>query len=346
MADLQNVIVTRAIIHAVEPPAAPHLSTRLITLQGTPKADRIRKFLQAHVARTWVDSGSEAARFVDESPGSAFDHCQVMFSKPSEFVRRSRQLAQRLHDKMAPNSRITPGNLVVCECSEDGQAYIALLKLDVSSGIQRHIDGTEVELLEVPELLPDVARKLQKAAVIRVLGQPDYDLRLVDRQDGEVVAKFFRDGFLGVSIAYSPADLTKQLHDHTFSLTAQLQKKGQLSPREVEDVSVRLADTLEHTDELELASWVPQLPINPEARTQLGEALRKKMPQPSFPIDKTEAEKLRQHYYYLGEYGIKVQFSQEALDNGTVTRTVDSDGITTLTIRGNLTKVASPRARA
>jgi len=39
--------------------------------------------------------------------------------------------------------------------------------------------------------------------MIRRTDQPDFDLRVIDRQDGEVVAKFFQKGFLGASESFT-----------------------------------------------------------------------------------------------------------------------------------------------
>ena len=243
---------------------------------------------------------------------------------------------------MTAHPRITPGNLVVCDCSDDTDRYIALLKLDVSSGIQRHIEGNEVDLIDVPELLPDEDRELQKAAVIVSSEDFDFDMRVIDRQDGEVVAKFFQEAFLGASIAYTPTYLTRKLYDSTIFAGRRLEKSGVLSPRELNDLTGRVAETLQHNSEVVLDTWVPQLPINEDARNQLDQLVRKRLPESSFAIDRQEADRLRQTFC---DHGIKIQYSQEAIDTGAVTRTLNDDGSTTIVVTTHLSQVASPRAR-
>lgn len=246
---------------------------------------------------------------------------------------------------MTAHPRITPGNLVVCDCSDGTDRYIVLLKLDVSSGIQRHIEGNEVDLVDVPELLPDEHRELQKAAVIVSAEDFDFDMRVIDRQDGVVVAKFFQEAFLGASITYPASYLTRKLYDSTISLGRRLEKSGVLSPREVVDLSDRVAETLQHSNEVELGTWVPQLPINEDARKQFDQLVRTRVPESSFAIDRQEADRLRQTFHFVGDHGIKVQYSQEALDSGAVTRTLNDDGTTTIVVHAHLSQVASPRAR-
>src|SRR5690349_662274 len=110
-------------------------------LTGTATGEKINQFLRVHAVRTWSDSGSHTARFTNQLPGSAFEHCRAIISTPTEFVPRSQQLASLLQQSMTTHPR--------------------------------HIEGNEVDLVDVPEFLPDENRRLQKAAV--VVGVEDFD---------------------------------------------------------------------------------------------------------------------------------------------------------------------------
>jgi len=147
---LELINVTRAIIHAVDAKGPEVFSSRLIKLQGSPTANRIRAFLTTHALRTWNDSGSHTAQFT-------IKHLSRLSTSVGQCCERRRirspvaTTAVLLQNSMKTHPNITPGNLVVCDCSDGELRYIALMKLDTSSGVQRRIEGTEVELLDVPD---------------------------------------------------------------------------------------------------------------------------------------------------------------------------------------------------
>lgn len=138
--------------------------------------------------------------------GSAF---RRILDDPADFVPASQQIAGHLYQTMwtAPYSHlIHSGDVLFALVEEDGEQSLAILKIDPSDAIIRHLvltpAGPQVVFEARDDRLPPVDEKtVQKIAILfdrRRMDPEPHDLLLLDNNIKHVkVARFFWDGFLG-----------------------------------------------------------------------------------------------------------------------------------------------------
>jgi hypothetical protein len=224
MRNLQNVIVTRAIVHILEPKAGNiKYSNLCIPLKDNPQ---LSDYFAEHIKLSSRDLMARAARFSGTEPEKPSGICYSMYGSEADFIAGSKELAKQLYGEMTKTERISDGDLVVCRYlvgNAPENEFLAIIKLD-PVGAFRNIERiddlsgkTYIDLRIDPFVFPRTTDVLQKGAYI---GQSvdmeageKLEVLLLDKQlKGAEVAIFFYKDFLGVSFVQDAAELTLRLY--------------------------------------------------------------------------------------------------------------------------------------
>jgi hypothetical protein len=348
---LSNVVVEQAIVHALFPGSNPLLSDVPLAFDGSDASSTIQTLLAMHVANAWADPASRAANFDEPAANVAYKHSKGLFDDSKTLVKNSQALARELADCMRTHPRITPGNLVVCLCVAEQSRYLALLKLDVANVLQRRIDELRqgrrrISLVVVDNVLPTRREKLQKAAIIRQLTpEPDFHMRLIDKQDGQDVAKFFQERFLRARFAFNNKDLTRALYQTALKTGRRMAEEQIVSAVENRALADYVAYTLAQAS-FDLDQWLPGAPINPRARERLGNALRQELEDRTFGIDHPAAESLTAFRFYEDGQGLRLRVPETMLRTGDFSLTHENgQDIIRITTRGVVELANTRRTR-
>jgi hypothetical protein len=142
-----------------------------------------------------------------------------LLADPSQFVPASKEMAGYLYQAMCqgPFSRlIHPGDIMFALVSEGNSQSLAILKIDPSEALIRHLvmtpAGPQVLFEQRDSRLPTVKEEtVQKIAVLfdqRHAAPEPHDLIILDNNIKETkVARFFWDGFLGSQLNRDGRDM-------------------------------------------------------------------------------------------------------------------------------------------
>lgn len=225
-------------------------------------------FFRDYVLQALSHSGHRLASFRDRKNGKVSAAFASLEDDGSQFVPMSRTIAQHLYDVMNESRYkdwIKAGDIMVATFRDtarrdqgDDAEYLAILKIDPSEAIIRHVrespDGKErwVEFEEVDERIPELSEaEIQKIAVVsatRLTEPEEHDLTILDNnlKKQSEVAHFFYDTFLEAELARSAPATTKVILDYTKRFVSQKADviKPSLSPQEAGDIVAETAAEL------------------------------------------------------------------------------------------------------
>lgn len=232
--NLANVQILRVIAHEVvrasqlaERP--PILSEALITLDAR-GMDLVGKRLVSTVS-----SGSHCVDVTvdDATIGSPFDRASAMLDhSDTEFVETSKVLAHSLSTSQTAGP-IKSGSAIFCQgtCSADGQhcRFLAIIKADSDQGFYKHVNGENITLTYVSDMLLGESQRLIKIAffveetlpeagfVCQNRQSEDFSIKVFDHMlqnsgDGNA-AVYFYSTFLKCRLADNAPRKTKQFYD-------------------------------------------------------------------------------------------------------------------------------------
>jgi len=226
-------------------------------------------FFRDYVVQALSHPGHRLARFRDRKKGKVSSAFASLGQNGGQFVPVSRMIAQHLCDVMNLSRYkdwIKAGDIMVATFRDtagkhqgDEMEYLAILKIDPSEAIIRHVrespDGKErwVEFEESDERIPELSEaEIQKIAVVSAtrLNEPqEHDLTILDNnlKMQTEVAHFFYDSFLEAELARSATVTTRVILDQTKRFVSQRADVIQppLSPQEAGDIVAETAAELE-----------------------------------------------------------------------------------------------------
>lgn len=207
------VVIERLILHELN-----HRTGDKTLVDEIPQlSPEYQGFFAQHIEYAWAHAEWDAQ--FEHAQGLVPDLCrQALLDEPSEFIRASKDLAQKLYDNMSKTETIAPGDFVVVIFTQAASEtrHIALLKLDPDKRKTRTFNKsngkTQVHFSET-KIFPDTT-KLHKCALI----SPDADspggfaITLLDTQariTADPVAAFFYKGFLTTELLSSARHRTR-----------------------------------------------------------------------------------------------------------------------------------------
>ncbi len=334
MRDPGPIHIQKAIAHVVDHHqyAEPVLSDFALAVDKRP---RLKEYFEGQVENVLSDPQAVAARFVAAEENPVADHCHQILTRPRTFNGRSQQLAKALFAAIGGNRSIAPGNFVVCTYRAERYpdvTFLALIKIDLTAVLIQEVEtdseGRQSVTYSVHEnALPTLGRKLQKAAVVRLLGNPEprYELLLLDRQVPQAAAEFFAAGFLGAEPIYTTRERTELFYD----ALAEAHKKLTTPPKKDAEPLLDLAAGNELLDQvravmthrwIDSAALVDGLALPDPAKEVLQKTIRKRLTAEQFDLDPDHArEKVMPLRRFVGDFGIDVRF-QADFENTIVTR--------------------------
>lgn len=336
-----GVAVTDAAAHVVAPKQnVLHVSAAALALD-----DAVTWFLGAHVEQGLSDGQAVAGRFKVTGRDRTEGLCRQIIRSGSAFVERSGALAKNLYDASSTgdgsDSRVSDGALVVARCTaaadHDSVVFVALLKLDPNDAFRAE-EATDdrgrpvVRLVRQSDILPTPRERLQKAAFVRGPGF-EYDALAVDRQrGGDVVSRFFLDGFLGLEHVYDAKERTERLY-RTLRRTFDEVKRG-LTPTQFARLD-RYLDGQVVGGRVSVDDIVGNLPGPKRVKDAFDRALGAALPDREFETDSETVDKLVARRRFRGDNGLRLSVpSRFFRDMVSVTPPgADGDGEWTVTIK-------------
>lgn len=324
--------IQKAIAHVVDHHqlAEPVLSDFALAVDKRP---RLKEYFEGQVENVLSDPQAVAARFVAAEENPVADHCHQILTRPRTFNGRSQQLAKALFAAIGGNRSIAPGNFVVCTYRAESYpdvTFLALIKIDLTAVLIQEVEtdseGRQSVTYSVHEnALPTLGRKLQKAAVVRLLDNPEprYELLLLDRQVPQAAAEFFAAGFLGAEPIYSTRERTELFYDalseaHKKLTTAKKDAEPLLDLAAGNELLDQVRAVMTHRW-IDSAAFVDGLALPDPAKEVLQKSIRKRLTAEQFDLDPDHArEEVMPERRFVGDFGIDVRFW--AVNQGAVIR--------------------------
>ena len=237
--NITNIAIVRVIVHEVVRASQladrpPILNEVLVTL------DTRGKNL---VSRRLVDTMASGSHCVDvtvedATPGSPFDLTTAMLNLPNDsFIANSKRLASSLSSAQTAGP-IKSGSAVFVQgtCLADGTAsrFIAIIKADSDQALYKNVDGEEISLTYVNEMILGESQRLIKIAFfIEDSNSPgdhrspdDFSVKVFDHLmqtsgNGEAAAYFYQT-FLKCGLADNSSRQTKEFYNAARSFIDQM----------------------------------------------------------------------------------------------------------------------------
>jgi hypothetical protein len=330
--NLQNVIVTQAIAHILEPKAKNiTISDLCIPLQENPD---LSDYFAEHIKLSSQELMARAAQFSGIESDKPSGICLSMLRDDNFFVEGSKQLADQLYRAMQKTEKISDGDLVVCRYmvgNAQQDEFLAIIKLDpvgAFRNIQRVDDQTGKTLVDLrvdPFIFPKSTNILQKGAYIErsrdPAGAEQLGILLLDKQlKGPEVAKFFYKDFLGVSFVQDPAELTLQLFKCLIDCL------NDLRPQVDHRLDSRLGRAIyaifdQYLTFFDIYAWLQPLNLLPQVEAQIRATLQAELPGiRDMTIDPTLVQAYTRRRSFNGQMGLN--FSVPAPNYDTVVRNI------------------------
>jgi hypothetical protein len=320
---IEGVRIDHAIVHVVK-----HAERPVPMLSGVElelgKEPQLREYFANEVEYALSASAAGGAHFLEESQAAI--HCRNILANRGELVAASQRLAELLVGAIGSDQRISPGriaNLAICLFSAEKPAdrtFLALIKIDPSPMLRQRIRrqvGKEVSVSfeVVPDVMPTDRDKLQKAALVGE-GATELELLLLDRQTPKVAANYFAQTFLQAELLLDPRERTSRLHIGLLNAHNQLTAPAgpgepHLTPDQSE-VFRRSVEVALRGKRINLDTWVPNLPLPPQAKAVINRALEARIgPDRRFALDPAFAERLVRKIRLRGDYEVLIEMEAQ-----------------------------------
>jgi hypothetical protein len=314
MRDYREIEVERGAVHVV----APRVGQLRLTEAELDLSGGVGAFLAGHVERGLADPRARAAAFTDGPAGRAGAACAAVLASGSCFVAGTAQLARLLHEASASDERVADGTLAVLRCRSGGSVFAAILKLDPSDAYRtvEEVDGDgrrRIRLALAAHILPGVRERLQKAAFVRTVGGPAYDLLVVDRQrSGDTVSAYFLHDFLGAEPALDDVARTRALYR---ALTA---VRNEVAPALAPPARARLERYLDGAvvgDRVNVDELVAGLPVGDAHRRRFADRIVEALPDREFALDAVTARSFVAQRRFTGDNRLRLTVPAEFHDD-------------------------------
>lgn len=272
-------------------------------------------FLAEHARRVLTDRVAVSAGFLETADATP-DLIEAALTDP-DVGDASRALALRLHNEMT-HPRTRAGYLAVVRVStidsgNDGTA-LAVMKIDAdeSATSPKHVaepGGLRIDIEEQEGYLPQVGKKLEKAAVLRRGSDGEIEMLVVDHQSQ--MARFWLSGFLQAGARLDAAARTEILQD---VLTAVVN-----DVRDVLDVGnrTRLAAVTRgilQQDRVDLDQVAAALPGDSSKEVFRRRLEESDLDTREFDVDPGVRDRVLRRSRWTGDYSLAVQIDAEVAD--------------------------------
>lgn len=319
MTDEATILLDKVVIHLLDPKAAEGIVFSEAELPLQRESD-VAQHLIGYIKSALDDQINVAAKFAPTTaPGATSVVCSDLLDGKVDFVAGSSMLATNLQKILKDDDRISKGNLLVCffRLSDKPEIprLLGVFKIDRTQVLRPRIDtvgGKRLVNFEVDaRVLPSRDARLQKCAIVYPQSaRTDFDFILLDRQT-EPAAKFFTEGFLGATTAFTPETRARKFYLSVESvvnaMTTELTSDDKLY------IHAYLVDALNGT-RINIDSWVDSLALTDDTfRERIRVSLTKKMsPELEFEIDPAFARTaLLQKQRFVGDHDLYVEVRRD-----------------------------------
>jgi len=247
--------------------------------------------------------------------------CDDLLQDESQFVQRSRDIADHLFASINNDGRIHAGDLVLCTFSEqDKGRWLALLKMDPQdsfTAVEDSVNGKRRLILQqVREVMP--IGELQKCAfILPQARRKKRDLVVLDQQQGgygtrRMVASFFSKNFLQCQVGLNEREMTE-----TF-ITTSYNWLDSKKPTWKEEAQQGFRDALKAVLEkgtVRVARFAEEQITDPIEKGDYIEKLRAESVDLTFKADKVAAAK-PPIIQYVGDNNLRVRINRDEVGPG------------------------------
>jgi 37-kD nucleoid-associated bacterial protein len=244
--------------------------------------------------------------------------CDDLLKDESQFVPRSRDIADHLFASINNDGRIHPGDLVLCTFSEkDKGRWLALLKMDPQdsfTAVEDNVDGKRRLILEqVREVMP--IGELQKCAfILPEARRKKRDLVVLDQQQGgygtrRMVASFFSKSFLQCQVGLNEREMTETFITTSYNWLDS--KKSTWKEKDRRGFKNALKAALQERT-VKVASFAEDQIEDPVEKEDYIEKLKAESLDLTFKPDKDTAEK-PPIIQYVGDKNLRVRINRDEI---------------------------------
>lgn len=288
-------------------PEVPELADLPVRVNDTSK-----HFLVEHARRVLTDRAAVSATFLksaDVTP-ALVDAALA----DDEVGVASRALAMRLHNAMT-HPRIPAGYLAAVRVSttddgDDGTA-LALMKIDAdeSATSPKHIpepDGLRIDIEEREGYLPQVGKKLEKAAVLRKNMDGQSEMLVVDHQSQ--MARFWLSGFLQAGARLDAAARTDILQEVLIAVVNDVRDAIDVGERSRLATVTRGIIQQDRVDLDQVAAALPGEASKESFRQRIDES---NLDTREFAIDPSIRDRVLRRSRWTGDHSLSLQIDAE-----------------------------------
>ncbi len=322
MRDPGNIQIKKAIAHVVDHHRFENAVTSDFAL-AVNKRPRLREYFEAQIGHVLADPEAVAARFLNQPKNPVANDCHRILAKPRSFKAASQDLARRLFTAIGGNRSIAAGNFLVCTYDAEryrGVTFLALLKIDLTEVLIQEIEtdtrGRHSVTYSIHDnALPTLGRKLQKAIVVRLRGnpEPDFKMLLLDKQVPQAAAAFFAQGFLNAEPVFNTQQRTQEFVRAAYRAFRKVTKESKDKPSIVDlstanDIAHRIRSAA-GSPRVQTENFTDLLPGSEAVKEIFREEFAKRLTEQDFVIDPQHAaEIVLPKKRFIGDHGIEVEF--------------------------------------
>jgi len=326
-----DVVLDEAIVHILNTDSSDQAVFSERTLPLLQNSD-LAEYFRDHIVNSLRDSAATAACFTAFADDNVAGISATLVDGSLDLVSGSRSLAEKLHAITAKDKRIKPGNLAaLLYRANNGAAverYLALMKIDPSTALrpkQKHDQKGKlyIDFELTSDIMPTTRERLQKCAFVqRLQPRPEYDMMLLDRQQGtqeeKPIAKFFSETFLGAELALDARQRTHRFYRAAI-VAHNLVKSG--LPSEQAEAMRQAIDTAVTSDVINLDAWIAALPLPAPEKELVDQGISQRLPDREFQVDHSFIATLRSKRRFVGDSGLRVEVPADSYHQ--VIKTVD-----------------------
>lgn len=235
-----SITISKLIVHKLNiNDSLPILNNTCIDLSSD-ELQAALPFFKEHIINSRKQGAMKSCQFADINDNSIRKSMTRIIDSQNKdiinetFIDESRQLTQRLADRIRSSSSRSDGSLFVILYNDNGKNFVGLLKMDPNDGVQVNAD---LSITVRKDMLPSINEKLHKSALIELkeYRENEFHLFVLDKQKGiNDPARYFMEYFLNAKELSSDRNMTKFIQSeigNSFDQVIEVSSKPKLNSK-------------------------------------------------------------------------------------------------------------------
>ena len=276
----ERIQIDKAIVHILYQKNALILSDVELELD-----EGISKLISSHIDGAFNNQGRVFAKFVTEE-NEVKDASIRIFEDDKNFILQSKEISRKLYKAMSTKNA-SSGNLLIVKYTDQGNRYLAIIKLDFSENYQTEkIDESGVTKVRFKLTKDGFSKsdKLRKCAIIddSIIKDNEARILVLDADKKGDVTGYFKDDFLGTELINDNKINTRNM---IREITNFINEKYDNEFEEMIEKTFALTNVLSRQTDFKLDEVLPTIFIDKKIQDEFKSRVEKKKVDFTFKID-------------------------------------------------------------